>query len=298
MSNHTYSLFLRGLKTFIAALTVACGLSACSTGTQYKPDPPFMVGPEIKGLTPAEKSRLPGYYTVRKNDSFFSIASDHEHSETNIRLWNRMQDVEWPTEGAVLRVAPPEGGRTVDPSKVAAAIARKDMETARTIGRGSDLRELEKSIPGYEEKSDSKEGLNSFIQSLAAAVGEARSAKQQSRAGAAGGSGTKVIPQSGAQQLASRPPTIQQYTPNISIGGVAANTTIPDSNNTSCPSSPTLRNKAHIIAYVSCRCSRDHKGETKITERGATCVNPKMGAAGYIFGCGMNGSGPPTCTSR
>jgi hypothetical protein len=106
-----------------------------------------------------------------------------------------------------------------------------------------------------------------------------------------------VAPQVANSTLPGQQPINQSPQPQITVG-TPNNSAVPGPNNTTCPTRPTDgRNKAQLIAFVDCTCRVFYKGSTKVNDNGVSCVSAP-GAAGYIWGCALSKSGPPTCTSR
>ena len=63
----------------------------------------------------------PGHYIVRKGDTLYSIAHQHERDYRELATWNGLDDVNVIKVGQELRVVPPEsaaGSKPIDPSPV------------------------------------------------------------------------------------------------------------------------------------------------------------------------------------
>ena len=112
---------------FFAALTAL--LSACAN---HPPAPVVDRGTAGPARTAAAEAR-PGYYTVKKGDTLYSIALDHGQPYRDVAAWNNIENPNVIRVGQSLRIAPPqdEGGGVVTPIKTT------DVETVKPIGNAS-----------------------------------------------------------------------------------------------------------------------------------------------------------------
>jgi lipoprotein NlpD len=112
---------------FLAALTAL--LSACAN---HPPAPVVDRGVSGPARMAAAEAR-PGFYTVKKGDTLYSIALDHGQPYRDVAAWNNIENPNVIRIGQSLRIAPPqdESGGVVTPIKTT------DVETVKPIGNAS-----------------------------------------------------------------------------------------------------------------------------------------------------------------
>jgi len=119
---------MKKIRLVILGLVIVV-LTACSTPS----------GNGISGTGAAAPSG-PGYYTVQKGDTLYSIGRKFKQSHRSIAAWNKLQDINGIEVGQVLRVAPPTS-------------APGDVDGAKSVER-VDKAEVAPSSIGAESRID------------------------------------------------------------------------------------------------------------------------------------------------
>lgn len=115
-------------RLLLPALLTAL-LAACAS------HPPAPVVDRSSGATrqaPSAESR-PGYYTVKKGDTLYSIALDNGQSYRDVAAWNNIENPGLIRVGQSLRVTPPQQQEDVS-GGVIKPIKTTDVEEIRPIG--------------------------------------------------------------------------------------------------------------------------------------------------------------------
>jgi len=101
-------------------------LSACAN---HPPAPVVDRGSSTATRVAATAESRPGFYTVKKGDTLYSIALDHGQPYRDVAAWNNIDNPNVIRVGQSLRIAPPqdEGGGVVTPIKTT------DVESVKPI---------------------------------------------------------------------------------------------------------------------------------------------------------------------
>jgi lipoprotein NlpD len=112
-------------RLLLPALLTAL-LAACAS------HPPAPVVDRSSGATRSVESR-PGFHTVKKGDTLYSIALDNGQSYRDVAAWNNIDNPNMIRVGQALRVAPPQQQEDVA-GGVIKPIKTTDVEEIRPIG--------------------------------------------------------------------------------------------------------------------------------------------------------------------
>lgn len=73
-----------------------------------QPKPPVAQGTPVPGAAPGSPGARPGYYSVKRGDTLYSIALEHGADYRDLAQWNKLEDPSKIRIGQELRVASPE----------------------------------------------------------------------------------------------------------------------------------------------------------------------------------------------
>ena len=104
--------------TFLAGVLAGCASSG-------SPAPVEQRGGAARSAAPAASANSGEFYTVRKGDTLYAIASSHGQSFRDIASWNNLQDPHHIEVGQQLRVKPPKDDGVAKPMPVGSQVVEK-----------------------------------------------------------------------------------------------------------------------------------------------------------------------------
>lgn len=105
-------------RSILGLLTVAVLLGACASRA---PAPLIERTPALLERGPAGEGYRPGYYTVKKGDTLYSIALEHGQDYKDVAAWNNLDNPNLINVGQQLRVESPAGAPQVAETRPVAA---------------------------------------------------------------------------------------------------------------------------------------------------------------------------------
>jgi lipoprotein NlpD len=128
--------------TRLFPLLLAAGLAACASKA---PAPVEDRAGGLKSAASAPQPAGPGYHTVKKGETLYSIAREYNQDYREVATWNNLSDLNRINEGQVLRVQPPAGQAAAEktvastaPVAVAAPVEQRPLDApAPTAASGS-----------------------------------------------------------------------------------------------------------------------------------------------------------------
>ncbi|MDE2599312.1 MAG: peptidoglycan DD-metalloendopeptidase family protein [Rhodocyclaceae bacterium] len=114
------------MNRLLLSVALTALLSACAN---HPPAPVIDRGTSGPARAAATAESRPGFYTVKKGDTLYSIALDHGQPYRDVAAWNNIENPNVIRVGQSLRIAPPqdEGGGVVTP------IRTTDVETVKPV---------------------------------------------------------------------------------------------------------------------------------------------------------------------
>lgn len=120
------------MKKSIGILVLAClaGCAARAPAPVVDKSPAPAAKPSAKPVASAPAEPRPALYTVKKGDTLYSIALEHNQDPKDIIAWNGIENPNRIAVGRQLRVAPAEGAVVVKPVTTTAPVEIRPLTTA------------------------------------------------------------------------------------------------------------------------------------------------------------------------